>query len=35
MQEAELVGEYMVRPVLTLERVFAPPCSSAATYCGD
>lgn len=35
MPEAELVGKSMIRPVLTLERVFAPPCSSAATYCGD
>ena len=34
MPEAERVGKYMVRPVVALERVF-PPCSSAATYCGD
>jgi len=24
MQKAELVGEYMIRPVLTMERVFLP-----------
>ena len=24
MPEAELVGKYMIRPVLTLERVFLP-----------